>query len=727
MMDKIRQKSRYNAFLYPLLVSGIMTFGTALSSCQKADDKQNTTQTQTDSSARETIPDFVREPYTPEQFADLRILQYEVEGFDKLSLNEKKLVYYLVQAGLCGRDIIYDQNYKHNLRIRKVLEAVVKTYSGDKNSENWNKFMVYAKRVWFSNGIHHHYAERKILPEFSKEYFAELLQNSDASKLPLSAGQEVAGLIEMLTPILFDPKIDGKRVNKADGVDLVATSATNFYSADLTQKEVENFYKNFIDPKDTRPISHGLNSLLRKGTPPAGVLVGYEKDGIYELPYAIGTAEKKGKYAEALSKMVEWLKKAAEVAENQEQKRVIELLIEYYQTGDLKKFDEYSIAWTGVVNTTVDFINGFIEVYGDPLGYKASYESVIYIENKEASERMKVISENAQFFEDNSPILPEHKKKEVKGVSYRVITVVGEAGDAAPSTPIGINLPNANWIRKEHGSKSISLMNIEEAYEKAAGEGITNEFYLDEAVKSRLKAHGGLSSKMHTALHEVIGHASGQIEAGVGTPKETLKNYASTLEEARADLVALYYILDPKMVELNLVPSDEVGKAEYDSYIMNGLMLQLRRLELGEHLEEDHMRNRQLVAAWVYEKGKAENVIEKKVVEGKTYFVVNDYAKLRVLFGDLLREIQRVISKGDFVAAKKLVETYGVKVDKTLHKEVLDRYAAFNIAPYSGFIQPTLVPFEKEGQIIDIKIKYGTSFVDQMLEYGDKYSFLPFE
>ncbi len=523
-----------------------------------------------------------------------------------------------------------------------------------------------------------------------------------------------------LNPVIFDADFDGKKVNKTKGDDLVKTSAANFYN-NLTQKEVENFYKSFANPDDATPISYGLNSQLIKGTPPKNALVGLEKDGIYEYKYGIGTAEKRGKYAAALEKMVYWLEKASTVAEDKNQKQVIDLLIEYYKTGDLKTFDEMSLAWVKTTNTNVDFINGFIEVYGDPLGYRANYESVVFMDDKEASKRMAVLSENGQYFEDNSPIMDEHKKEKVVGVTYRIITVVNEAGDAAPSTPIGINLPNSNWIRKT-GSKSVSLGNIEDAYSEAAGGKTTAEFYPTQELQNRQKEYGEVSGKMHTALHEVIGHASGQYNKGI--TKDKLKNYASTLEEARADLVALYYLLDPKMVDLGLIPSLDAGKAEYDSYIMNGLMLQLRRLDQGADIEEDHMRNRQIVAKWAYEKGKSENVIEKKIIDGKTYFLVNDYDKLRVIFGELLREIQRQISEGDYSAAEKLVEGYGVKVDTAILKEVKERYAQFDIAPYSGFLQPVLEPVMDGDEIMDVKIRYATSFAEQMMNFSENYSFL---
>lgn len=678
----------------------------------------DTTEVKTDSvttTVKEEIP-----PYDGENFADVKILRYEVKGFDELPLAQKKLLYYLSEAARSGRDITYDQNYKHNLLVRKTLENIYNTYNGDKSGEDWQKFESYLKRVWFANGIHHHYSEKKMMPEFSFEFFETLVAGSDQASFTLSEGQDTKALVAMLKPIMFDEKVDGKKVNKTKGQDLVKTSAANFYQ-NLTQKEVEAFYKKFENKEDSTPISYGLNSQLIKGTPPADALVGLQKDGIYEYKYAIGADGKRGKYADALEKMVYWLEKASTVAENENQKKVIDLLVQYYKTGDLKTFDEMSLAWVKTTDTNVDFINGFIEVYGDPLGYRANYESVVFMDDKEASKRMAILSENGQYFEDNSPIMKEHKKAKVVGVTYRIITVVNEAGDAAPSTPIGINLPNSNWIRKV-GSKSVSLGNIEDAYNHAAGGKTTAEFYPTEELQKRQKEYGEVSGKMHTALHEVIGHASGQYNKGV--TKDKLKNYASTLEEARADLVALYYLLDTKMVDLGLIPSLEAGKAEYDSYIMNGMMLQLRRLDAGADIEEDHMRNRQLVAKWAFEKGKAENVIEKKVIDGKTYFVVNDYDKLRVIFGQLLREIQRQISEGDYPAAEKLVEGYGVKVDAALLKEVKARYAPFNLAPYSGFLQPVLEPVMEGDEIKDVKIRYATSFAEQMMNFSKNYSFL---
>jgi len=643
-----------------------------------------------------------------ERFADLQILRYEVSGLDKLSTKQQELVYYLAQAAQSGRDIIYAQNYRHNIQIRRTLENIYTTYEGSKMGANWEAFETYLKRIWFSNGIHHHYSEKKIIPGFSSDYFAELVAKTKGP-WPLLQGETVKQMMAKLTPVIFDPTVDNKKVNKDGNADMVLNSANNYYGSDVTQAEATAFYKAQMVAGDTTPISYGLNSRLVKEN---GVLV--------EKVYSSN-----GLYGSAIQKIVYWLEKAVQVAENDQQRMYLELLVEYYNTGNLKIWDQCNIEWVKATSGDIDVINGFIEVYGDALGYKSSYESVVQIKDFDASARMKVLADNVQWFEDNSSIQDDHKKKSVTGVSYKVVNVAMEGGDCAPSTPIGINLPNANWIRKTHGSKSVSLGNIVSAYNSAGGKGTLDEFYLDEAVRARIKKYGKLASKMHTAMHEVIGHASGQINPGIGTPKETLKNYSNTLEEARADLVALYFILDNKIIELGLVESLDVGKAEYDSYIANGMMLQLRRLDDGDNLEEDHMRNRQLVASWAYEKGKAENVIERKTVDGKTYFVVNDYDKLRVLFGELLREIQRIKSEGDFEAAEKLVEGYGVQVDQKLLKEVKQRYSKFNIAPYSGFMQPRYEAVMKDGSFQGLKVFYDEGYAEQMLRLGREFNFLP--
>ncbi|MCX7874942.1 MAG: dihydrofolate reductase [Melioribacteraceae bacterium] len=643
-----------------------------------------------------------------ESFADLRIQRYYVPGFDELTLQQKELVYYLYEAALSGRDIIYDQNYKHNLYVRRSLEAIVNSYSGDRTTQDFQNFMIYVKRVWFSNGIHHHYSNKKIIPDFSKEYLKQLIVNSDEYQFPIQTGETLDQLIDKLSKIIFDPNYDAIKVNQSDGVDLIKTSAINFYE-NVTQKEVEDYYKKIVDPNDPHPISYGLNSKMLK------------KDGqIIERQWTINRM-----YAPAIQKIVYWLEKAVTVSENEQQKKALQLLVEYYKTGDLKKWDEYNIEWVKDTSSVVDVINGFIETYNDPLSYRATFESVVSIKDKEATKRIEAISNNAQWFEDNSPLMQEHKKKNVKGVSAKVITAVVESGDCSPSTPIGINLPNSNWIRKEHGSKSVNIGNIVYSYNKfAETSGVLQEFaYSDEEIE-RDKKYGTLADDLHTDMHEVIGHASGQINKGVAEPHQTLKNYYSTLEEARADLVALYYLMDKKLIDIGVMPSLEVGKAAYCDYIRNGLMVQLARVKLGENIEEAHMRNRQLVSKWVFEKGKNENVIEKKIKDGKTYFVVNDFDKLRKLFGELLREIQRIKSEGDYNAGKNLVETYGVKVDKDLHKEVLERYSKLKIAPYAGFIQPKLIPVKQGEKIIDVKIEYPEDFTKQMLEYAKNYSLL---
>ncbi|MFQ5928162.1 MAG: dihydrofolate reductase [Acidobacteriota bacterium] len=649
--------------------------------------------------------------YQTEQFADLRILRYRVPGFESLSPKQKELLYYLYEAALSGRDIIWDQNYRHNLYIRRTLENIVETYEGDRDSADWENFMVYTKRVWFSNGIHHHYSTLKILPEFTERYFAELVKNSDPQKFPLQAGEAVDDLILKLTAIMFDQNIGPKKVNLDPDADQIKESATNYYAEDLTQEEVESYYNAIIDRKDPRPVSYGLNSKLVK-----------ENGTIREKVWKVG-----GMYSEAIEKIVYWLNKAAETAQTPEQKAALEKLIEYYETGDLKKFDEYNILWVQDTASSVDVINGFIEVYADPLGFRGAFESVVSFRDMEATKRIDALGKNAQWFENNSPIMDQHKKQNVTGISAKVITVVVESGDASPFTPIGINLPNANWIRKEHGSKSVNLGNIVYAYDESAkSSGVLEEFAYNEEKIERARKYRTLASNLQTDMHEVIGHASGQIEPGVGTPKETLKSYASTLEEGRADLVALYYLIDQKLVDIGVMPSLEVGQAGYDSYIRNGLMVQLARLKSGEDLEEAHMRNRQMICKWVYEKGRPDNVIEKKIKDGKTYFVINDYQALRGLFGQLLREMQRIKSTGDYQAGKSLVENFGVKVDPDLHKEVLERYAKLHRAPYGGFINPRLVPVaDKSGNIIEVRIEYPEDFTKQMMYYGKSYSFLP--
>jgi dipeptidyl-peptidase-3 len=647
--------------------------------------------------------------YSTEKFADLEILRYQVPGFEELSLKQKEMVYYLYEAALSGKDIFFDQNYKHNLKIKRTLEAIVDSYKGDRKTDEFEKFMVYTKRVWFSNGIHHHYSTIKFTPECSKEYFSELVKNSDSSGLPLNEGESVDNLLSFLTPIIFDSTIAFKRVDLDPGTDLIRNSANNYYGDNLTQKEVEAFYSKMENKNDPNPIWYGLNSKLVK-----------ENGKIKEEVWKAG-----GMYSPAIEKIVYWLEKAITVAENETQKKALEKLVEYYKTGNLKTWDEYNILWVQDTTSRIDNVNGFIEVYGDPLGHKGAYEGIVSIKDLEATKRINAIGSLAQWFEDNSPIMNEHKKKNVVGISAKVITVVVEAGDASPSTPVGINLPNATWIRKEHGSKSVTLGNISYSYDMAKSEEAIREFYYSDEEVRLEKEYGPLADNLHTDLHEVIGHASGQINPGVGTPKQTLKSYASAIEESRADLVALYYAVDPKLVEIGVMPTIDVGKTEYNIFINNGLMLQLKRLNPGENLEQSHMRNRQAISKWVYEKGKPDNVIEKKIKNGKTYFVINDHQKLRNLFGQLLREIQRITSEGDYEAAKNFIETYGVKVDQDLLKEVRERYSKLNVAPYKGFINPKLVPVYKDGKITDVKIEYPDDFTEQMMYYAKNYSFLP--
>jgi dipeptidyl-peptidase-3 len=646
--------------------------------------------------------------FANEQFADLRILRYYIPGFESLSLQQKELLYYLSEAALAGRDITWDQNYKYNLTIRKTIETITDSYKGDKNSQDFQKFMVYAKRVWFSNGIHHHYSSDKIIPEFSPEYFSNLIKSSDEKSLPLNTNESIDDFINRLTPILFDQNIVAKKVSLDSKKDLILNSAVNFYEG-VNEKEAVAYYEKLTDKSSKTPVMLGLNSKLVK-----------ENGVITEKVWKIG-----GMYSPAIEKMVFWLEKAITVAENTAQKTALEKLVTYYKTGSLKDFDEYNIAWVKDTASAIDVTHGFIEVYEDPLGKKGSFEAVVSVKDFEASKRIATIGANSQWFEDNSTLLPQHKKKNVTGISAKVINAVMECGDAAPSTPIGINLPNNEWIREVHGSKSVNLGNIVEAYDRAAGGNVINEFYYSDAVKKSVINYGGLADKLHTDMHEVIGHASGQIEPGVGQPHETLKNYASALEEGRADLVALYYLMDQKLIDLGVMPSLDYGKASYDDYITSGLIIQLSRLKLGDNIEEAHMRNRQMVSLWAYEKGKSENVIEKKVENGKTYFVINDYTKLRSLFGELLKELQRIKSQGDYKAGKNLIETYGVKVDLALHKEVLDRYSKLKMAPYQGFIQPKLIPIYKDSKLVDVKVEYPKDFVDQMMEYGKKYSYLP--
>jgi len=646
--------------------------------------------------------------YTVEQFADLQILRYRVPGFEELTLDQKKLVYYLTEAALQGRDILFDQNGKYNLVIRKMLEAVYTGYTGDKTSADFKAMEVYLKRVWFSNGIHHHYGSEKFVPGFSPEFFKQALLSVDASALPLAEGQTVEQLCDEVFPVIFDPKVMPKRVNQADGEDLILTSACNYYDG-VTQAEAEAFYAAMKDPKDETPISYGLNSRLVK-----------ENGKLVEKVWKVG-----GLYGQAIEKIVYWLKKAETVAETPEQKAVIAKLVEYYETGDLKKFDEYAILWVKDLNSRVDFVNGFTENYGDPLGMKASWESLVNFKDLEATHRTEVISSNAQWFEDHSPVDKQFKKEQVKGVSAKVITAAILAGDLYPSTAIGINLPNANWIRAQYGSKSVTIGNITDAYNKAAhGNGFNEEFVISPEELQLIDKYADLTDELHTDLHECLGHGSGKMAPGADP--DALKAYGSTIEEARADLFGLYYVADPKLVELGLLPDTTAYHAQYYTYLMNGLMTQLVRIEPGNQVEEAHMRNRQLIARWVYEKGLPDKVVELVKRDGKTYVQVNDYGKLRGLFGQLLAEIQRVKSTGDFAAARDLVENYAVKVDPALHKEVLERYKKLNLAPYKGFVNPVYTAVtDAEGHITDVTVSYDEDYVEQMLRYSRDYATLP--
>ena len=646
-------------------------------------------------------------PFNDNEFGDLQLLRYEIDGFEALSLKQKQLAYYLYEAALCGRDIIYDQKDKNGILIRKTLENIYNTYKGDKTTVDWNNFKEYCGRFWFSNGNHHHYSNDKFVPECSYDYFTELMAKSDANGFDLAGLSNVSSLLTYLKPLIFDISFEPKLVDLTKDIDNIQASSVNFYEG-VTQAEVEEFYKNF-DTKGNAP-SWGLNSKTIK------------VDGkVTEKIWKVG-----GMYSAAIEKIVFWLEKSVTVAENAKQKDALEKLIKYYKSGDVRDFDEYCIAWVKDLDSKIDVVNGFIEVYMDPIGKKGSFESVVSIKDEVATKTIKVIADNAQWFEDNSPLLPQHKKKVVKGISAKAITVVVESGDGAPATPIGINLPNADWIRATHGSKSVSLSNILHSYNEAsAKKGAFSEFAFSPEYIELNKKYGNLAGDLHTDMHECIGHASGQLEPGIETTDKTLKNYASCLEEARADLVGLYFIMDQKLIDIGVMPNMDVAKCEYNNYITNGLITQLTRIELGKNLEEAHMRNRQLVAQWAYEKGKKDNVIEWVKRDGKSYVKVNDYAKLRILFGELLREIQRIKSQGDFKAGSDLVENYGVKVDQELLKEVKDRYVKLGLKPYRGFIQPRLVAVMEGDKITGVKVEYPENFFEQMMEYGKNYSYLP--
>lgn len=643
--------------------------------------------------------------YTVEQFADLQVLRYRVSGFETLNLQQKQLIYYLSQAALEGRDILFDQNGKYNLQIRRLLEAVYIHYKGDRTTDDFRALEVYLKRVWFSNGIHHHYACDKFIPEFSSSYLKTVIETLSAEVLPLGEHESVESMCHQLFPVLFDAEVMPKRVNQTDGEDLISTSAANYYEG-VTQKEAEEFYASQKTAGETEPVMYGMNSRLVK------------TDGVIrEQVWKIG-----GMYSPALEKIVGWLEKAEAVAENEEQRRVIQLLIEFYYTGDLKVFDAYSIAWLKDTSSRIDFVNGFIESYGDPLGMKASWESIVNFKDLEATHRTETISNNAQWFEDHSPVAPQFKKEQVKGVSAKVITAAILAGDLYPSSAIGINLPNSNWIRSVHGSKSVTIGNLTDAYSRAArGNGFREEFVYSEVEKNLLDKYADITDDLHTDLHECLGHGSGKLLPGVDP--DALKAYGSTIEEARADLFGLYYLPDSKLVELGLTPDGEAYKAAYYSYMMNGLMTQLVRIEPGCVVEEAHMRNRQLIARWALEKGQTDHVVEWVKREGKTYVRINDYVSLRNLFGRLLAEIQRIKSEGDYEAARQLVERYAVNVDSALHEEVLNRYRALHLAPYKGFLNPVYTPvMDKEGNIVDVNISYTEGYAEQMLRYSREYS-----
>ncbi len=666
--------------------------GLSLNSCKQEKQKES------------QVLDF---KFFSEQFADLKILRYQVPEFDSLNLNQKKLIYFLSKAAIAGRDIIYDQNGKYNLAIRRTLENIVDTYKGERSSQEFSKFMVYTKRVWFSNGIYHHYGSEKFLPEFSREYFVELVKNSEESRLPLIKGQTTDQFLSVLIPVMFDPAILPKKVSQDPNSDMIKASAVTFYEG-VTEDEAVKYYEAMKNPKDLEPLSIGLNSRLVKQNGKLTEQV-YKADGLY---------------GPAIKEIVKWLEKAFNVAENDLQKDYISKLISYYNTGNLKTWDEYNIAWLTDTLSRVDFVNGFIENYEDPLGIKATWESLVNFKDLKATKRSETISTNAQWFEDHSPVDSRFKKEKVKGVTAKVIIAAQLAGDLSPSTAIGINLPNADWIRKEHGSKSVTIENITYAYDQAAqGNGFLEEFSFDQSEIDLIEKYGYMTDNLHTDLHECLGHGSGQLLPGVSS--DALKNYQSTLEETRADLFALYYLADPKMVELGLIPTVEAAHAEYLKYIRNGLMTQLTRIDTGKNIEEAHMRNRQLIANWCFEKGMKNNVIEKVTKDGKTYFRINDYDKLRSLFADLLKEVQRLKSEGDYAAGKTLVENYGVKVDPELHKEVKERYAKLNLAPYSGFINPEFIAEEKNGEITDIRVTYPDDFTKQMMSYSKEYSFLP--
>lgn len=651
--------------------------------------------------------------YQTEQFADVRILRYQIPGFEELPLNKKLLLYYLYEAGLAGRDIYWDQNYRHNLLIRKTIEEIFEHYEGDRTTEAFEKFTVYAKRLFVANGLHHQNSNDKIMPDFDQNFFIELVSNSPGGNFPMSGAETVADFTRSLIPVIFYPDVDPKKIESDPSKDIIKKSATNYYHENLSFEQVKAFYDKLTaaHKDDPRPVSFGLNSKLMK-----------DKHGqIYEEVWKIN-----GMYGQAIERIVYWLEKAVEVAENKAQRAALQKLIEYYHSGDLRTFDDYAILWLQDTASVVDVVNGFIEVYDDPIGRRGAYQSMVSIRDKEATQRTRLISQNAQWFEDNLPIQEAYKKEKAVGIDAKAINVVGIAGDNSPTPPIGVNLPNADWIRAEYGSKSVTISNILHAYNEASKEsGSIEEFAYTEQEIEWAKEYGSLGLDLLIDLHEIVGHGSGQLKEGVADPASTLKNYASPLEEARADLVALYYLMDPKLLEIGLMPELEVGKAQYNNYIRGGMLTQLVRIQPGQNIVQAHMRARKLICEWAYEKGKDKNVIEKIHKNGKTYFVINDYDKLRNIFGEMLKEVQRVKSEGDYNTGKFLIENYGVKVDPDLHKEVLDRWQKLNIAPYAAFINPVLIPVYNGEKIIDIKIEYPKDFLEQMLYYGRKYSHLP--
>ncbi|MBG0859588.1 MAG: dihydrofolate reductase [Bacteroidales bacterium] len=645
--------------------------------------------------------------YFVDQFEDIRVLKYKLPGFESLSLQQKKFIYYLSEAALWGRDILWDQNFKYNLLIRKTIETIIKTYEGDKETPEYKSFLVYAKRTFFANGIHHHYSNDKFKPGFSESYFAQLAKGSDQAALPLEKGQTADQLITLISPIIFDDKLFTTRMEQSEGSDMVAESATNFYEG-VTQKEVERFYSAMITPNDPQPVAIGLNSKVVK-------INGRVTEEVYKSG---------GKYGPAIDSIIRYIGKAIPFAETETQKKELGLLIEYYKTGDLKKWDEYNVVWAKNTEPEVDYINGFIEVYGDPLGMKATWEAIVNYADLDATKRTQIITDNAQWFEDNSPVQPQYRKEKVTGVAAKVINIATLGGDCYPSSPLGINLPNSDWIRKEVGSKSVTLANITSAYDNASlGSGFLDEFAASSEEVARVRKYGNMTGALHTDFHECIGHASGKLAEG--TDPGALKNYASPLEEARADLFALYFLMDRKVMDLGLLADEDAPKALYDSYIRNGLLTQLVRIKPGKDIEQAHMRGRAAISHWVYEKGKADNAVEMFQRDEKTYIRINNYEKVRILFGELLSELQRIKSEGDFEAGKNIIETYGVKVDNQLHTEVLERYAKLNLAPYSGFVNPMLIPvYDTKGGITDIKVEYVDDYISQMLYYGNNYNAL---